>query len=323
MPRPIWTGAISFGLVTIPIKVLPATENHTISFRQIHLEDGGRVRYRKVCELDGKQLTDDEITRGFEYAKDTLVAVTDEDLDGMPLPTAKAIEIVTFVPAGSIDPVRIGASYYLEGDGQVAAKPYKLLRQALERSAKVAVAKFALRGRERLGLLRVKQDTLVLHAMHWPDEIRSPESLAPEPVELSDEEVEGALALMDTMSEEHMPELTDHYREALEDVIAAKAEGREPAAAGGEEKPAGEVVDLMAALDASVAAARERRGEGGDATVHEMPAPEKSGRGTAKKAAGKKAAAKRATAKKSAAGKGAAKKTASGKTAARRPRRAS
>ncbi|TXS57625.1 Ku protein [Streptomyces sp. t39] len=324
MPRPIWTGAISFGLVTIPIKVLPATENHTISFRQIHLEDGGRIRYRKVCELDGKQLTDDEITRGFEYAKDTLVAVTDKDLDDMPLPTAKAIEIVAFVPAGSIDPVRIGASYYLEGDGQVAAKPYKLLRQALERSAKVAVAKFALRGRERLGLLRVKQDTLVLHSMHWPDEIRSPESLAPAPVELTDEEVDGALALMDTMSEEHMPELTDRYREALEDVIAAKAEGREPPAAEGDEKQAGEVVDLMAALNASVAAAREQRGEDGDATVHEMPGPKKTsgGKSTAKKSAGKKTASAKASAGKSTAKKGATKKTAA-KTAARRPRRAS
>lgn len=338
MPRPIWTGAISFGLVTIPIKVLPATESHTISFRQIHLEDGGRIRYRKVCELDGKQLTDDEITRGYEYAKDTLVAVTDEDLDGMPLPTAKAIEIVAFVPAGSIDPVRIGASYYLEGDGQVAAKPYKLLRQALERSSKVAVAKFALRGRERLGLLRVKEDTLVLHAMHWPDEIRSPGTLAPEPVELTDDEVDGALALMDTMSEEHLPELTDHYRQALEDVIAAKAEGRQPSAPQDEEKPAGEVVDLMAALDASVAAAREQRGEGGDATVHEMPGARKSegGKRTAKKAAAKKtdsggsgakkSAAKKsssASAKKAAAKKAAPGKTASAKTAGRRPRRAS
>ncbi|MGW7285759.1 non-homologous end joining protein Ku [Streptomyces sp. NPDC054847] len=302
MPRPIWSGAISFGLVTIPIKVVPATENHNISFRQVHLEDMGRVRYRKVCELDGKQLSDNEIVKGYEVSKDQLVAVTDEDLAEIPLPTAKAIEIVAFVPAGSIDPVRIGDSYYLEGDGQVAAKPYKLLRQALQRSSKVAVAKFALRGRERLGLLRVKDEALVLHSMHWPDEIRSPESLAPPAVEIDDSEVDGAIALMDAMGEEDISHYTDHYREALEELIAAKAEGKQPAPVAEAAEPGGQVVDLMAALTASVTRARESRGEGEHATVHEMPEPKK-------KAAAKKAA------KKSPAKKTAAKKTTAGTTA--------
>jgi DNA end-binding protein Ku len=147
MPRPIWSGAISFGLVTNPIKVVNATEDRSISFRQVHLWDICCIRYGKICELDGQQLRDDEIIKGYEISKDTLIPVTDQDLEGMPLPTAKAIDIVAFVPAQSIDPVRIGDSYYLEADGQVSAKPYKLLRQALERSSKVAVAKFALRGR--------------------------------------------------------------------------------------------------------------------------------------------------------------------------------
>ncbi|MGW7464010.1 non-homologous end joining protein Ku [Streptomyces xantholiticus] len=314
MPRPIWSGAISFGLVTIPIKVINATESHDISFRQIHLEDGGRIRYRKICELDGRQLSDNEIVKGYEVAKDTLVAVTDEDLADMPLPTAKAIEIVAFVPAESIDPVRIGDSYYLEGDGQVAAKPYKLLRQALERSAKVAVAKFALRGRERLGLLRVKEDALVLHSMHWPDEIRSPASLAPPTVEIDDSEVDGALALMDAMGEEDISHYTDRYREALEEVIAAKAQGKQPAPAAEAPEPGGQVLDLMAALNASVAQARESRGEDEHATVHEMPKPKKA----AKKAPAKKAAAKKTVAKKTV-----AKKTADKKPTARRKPRAS
>ncbi|MER6615661.1 Ku protein [Streptomyces xantholiticus] len=309
MPRPIWSGAISFGLVTIPIKVINATESHEISFRQIHLEDGGRIRYRKICELDGRQLSDNEIVKGYEVAKDTLVAVTDEDLADMPLPTAKAIEIVAFVPAESIDPVRIGDSYYLEGDGQVAAKPYKLLRQALERSAKVAVAKFALRGRERLGLLRVKEDALVLHSMHWPDEIRSPASLAPPTVEIDDSEVDGALALMDAMGEQDISHYTDRYREALEEVIAAKAQGKQPAPAAEAPEPGGQVLDLMAALNASVAQARESRGEDEHATVHEMPKPKKA----AKKAPAKKAAAKKTVAR----------KTADKKTTARRKPRAS
>lgn len=320
MPRPIWSGAISFGLVTIPVKVVPATENHNISFRQVHLEDMGRVRYRKVCEIDGKQLSDDEITRGYEVAKDTLVAVTDEDLEGMPLPTAKVIEIVAFVPAESIDPVRIGDSYYLEGAGDVAAKPYKLLRQALERSSKVAVAKFALRGRERLGLLRVKKDALVLHSMHWPDEIRSPASLAPPAVEIEDSEVDGAMALMDAMGEEDISHYTDHYREALQEVIAAKAEGKEPPAAEEEAEPGGQVVDLMAALNASVAKARESRGEDEHATVHEMPKPKKKAarKAPAKKATAKKATAKKETAKKETAGETTAKKTAAKKSSAKK-----
>ncbi|MET9420319.1 Ku protein [Streptomyces sp. NPDC006540] len=322
MPRPIWSGAISFGLVTIPIKVVPATENHNISFRQVHLEDMGRVRYRKVCELDGKQLSDNEIVKGYEVSKDQLVAVTDEDLAEIPLPTAKAIEIVAFVPAGSIDPVRIGDSYYLEGDGQVAAKPYKLLRQALQRSSKVAVAKFALRGRERLGLLRVKDDALVLHSMHWPDEIRSPESLAPPAVEIDDSEVDGAIALMDAMGEEDISRYTDHYREALEELIAAKAEGKQPAPSAEAAEPGGQVVDLMAALNASVTQARQSRGEGGHATVHEMPEPKKA---AAKKTA-KKTPAKKTTAKKTTAGttaKTAAKKATAKKATERRKPRAS
>lgn len=179
MPRPLWTGAISFGLVTIPIKVVSATESHSISFHQYHREDMGRIRTRKVCEIDGEVLSQEEIGKGYEVAKDRTVPVTDEELDRMPLPTAKAIEIVAFVEAGSIDPVRISDSYYLAVDGQVAAKPYALLRKALERSDKVAVAKFAWHNRERLGLLRVREDAIVLHSMRWPDEIRSPESLAP------------------------------------------------------------------------------------------------------------------------------------------------
>ncbi|WP_406269029.1 Ku protein [Streptomyces sp. NBC_00191] len=308
MPRPVWSGAISFGLVTIPIKVLPATENRSISFHQFHLEDGGRIRTRKVCEIDGKQLRGDEIGRGYEVAKDTIVEVTDEDLDSMPLPTAKAIEIVAFVPADSIDPVRIGDSYYLAADGAVAAKPYVLLRQALERSAKVAIAKFAWHNRERLGLLRVKENALVLHAMRWPDEIRDPAELTPKTVDLDDSEIDAAIQLMETMATDDISGYTDRYREALEKVIAAKAAGKQPPKPEGEPEPAGQVVDLMAALNASVQAAKESRGESGEhATVHDMPkkraakktaAAAKKTTAAAKKTATKKAAAKKATGRK-------------------------
>ncbi|MCX4826073.1 Ku protein [Streptomyces sp. NBC_01142] len=309
MPRPVWSGAISFGLVTIPCKVLPATENHSIQFHQFHLKDEGRIRTRKVCELDDKTLRQDEIGKGYEVSKDTLVEVTDEDLDSMPLPTAKAIEIVAFVPTDSIDPIRVSTGYYLAADGAVAAKPYTLLRKALERSAKVAIAKFAWHGRERLGLLRIKDNVIVLHAMRWPDEIRSPQELTPKPTDVDDDEINAAIQLMETMAADNISGYTDHYREALEEVIAAKAEGKQPPKAEGEQEPdGGEVVDLMAALNASVEAAREARGEGEHATVHEMP----------KKTSGKKtAAATKSTAKKTS-----AKKTTAKKTAGRKPKSA-
>ncbi|WP_405810400.1 Ku protein [Streptomyces sp. NBC_01520] len=315
MPRPLWTGAISFGLVTIPIKVVSATENHSISFHQYHLEDMGRIRTRKVCELDGEVLSQDEIGKGYEIGKDRTVPVTDEELDRMPLPTAKAIEIVAFVGADTVDPVRISDSYYLAVDGQVAAKPYTLLRKALERSDKVAVAKFAWHNRERLGLLRVRDDAIVLHAMRWPDEIRSPESLAPGDVELDEDEIERAVQLTDTMALDGISGFRDRYQEALEELIAAKSEGKElPEPREGGEEETGRVMDLMAALNASVKAARETRGEQAEeehATVHEMRP------GTRKRTA-KKTAARKTSAGKTGAGKTAARKTSAGRTSAGR-----
>ncbi|MFB7214078.1 Ku protein [Streptomyces sp. NPDC056255] len=321
MPRPLWTGAVSFGLVSIPIKVVSATEDRSVHFHQVHLEDMGRVRTRKVCSIDGEVVPQEEIGKGYELTKDELVAVTDEELDEMPLPTAKAIEIVAFVDADSIDPIRISDSYFLAIDGQVAAKPYTLLRKALERSDKVAIAKFAWHNRERLGLLRVREDAIVLHAMRWPDEIRSPESLKPKDVDLDDEEIERAVQLTDTMALDDASGFRDEYRAALEELIEAKAEGAElPQPAEGEEREAGKVVDLMAALNASVEAARESRGEHGgqDATVHTMQRRKKT---TPKK---KAAPVRRTTEKKTTAGKKrTTKKTTTEKTAAARKRSAS
>ncbi len=184
------------------MKVVSATEDHDVHFHRVHLADMGRVRTRKVCELDDQVVSQDEIGKGYEIAKDQTVPVTDEELDAMPLPTAKAIEIAAFVDAGTVDPVRISDSYYLAADGQVAAKPYTLLRKALERSSKVAVAKFAWHGRERLGPIRIREGAIVLHSMKWPDEVRSPESLAPR--EVGEDEIEQALQLADRMTIEDL-----------------------------------------------------------------------------------------------------------------------
>ncbi|MFI6651656.1 Ku protein [Streptomyces sp. NPDC050529] len=260
--RSIWNGAISFGLVSIPIKLVNATENHSISFRQVHVTDGGRIRYRKVCELDGEELTAADIGKAYEDADGSLIPITDEDLGALPLPTAKTIEIVAFVPADSIDPLQMDAAYYLSANGVPAAKPYTLLREALKRSQKVALAKYALRGRERLGMLRVVDDVIAMHGLLWPDEIRAPEGVAPESdVSVRDAELDLADALMDTLGEVDMESLHDDYREAVEELIAAKASGEtlEPAAAG---ESGGKVIDLLAALENSVRAAKEARGEG-------------------------------------------------------------
>ncbi|MGV9320515.1 non-homologous end joining protein Ku [Streptomyces sp. NPDC003660] len=296
--RSIWNGAISFGLVSIPIKLVNATESHAVSFRQVHSEDNGRIRYRKVCELEDREVTQSEIGKAYEGADGEMIPITEDDLSHLPLPTARTIEIVAFVPAERIDPLQMDAAYYIAAAGAPAAKPYTLLREALKRSHKVAIAKFALRGRERLGMLRVVGDVIVLHGLLWPDEVRAPEGVAPDvDVTVRDQELDLADALMDTLGEVDLDDLHDEYREALEEVIAAKAAGETPP-----ETPApaegGKVLDLMAALEKSVREARESRGGEGEAEVRNL-----HGRGTPKETGAKKSTAttgKAAAAKKTA-----------------------
>ncbi|MGX9226901.1 non-homologous end joining protein Ku [Streptomyces albus] len=266
--RSIWKGTISFGLVSIPIKVVAATENHSVSFHQVHTADGGRIRYRKVCELDEEEVPREEIGRGFETEEGRTILLTDDDMAALPLPTAKTVEILGFVPAEEIDPIQLDRSYYLAADGKRADKPYVLLREALKRSGKVAVAKLALRARESLGMLRVYEDALALHTMLWPDEIRAVSGVAPEgEVAVRDAELDLADTLMDTLGELDWSELHDEYRdrEALEALVRAKAEGAEPAPEElrrrGEEG-GGKLVDLMAVLERSVQEARSGRAAG-------------------------------------------------------------
>ncbi|MER5476009.1 Ku protein [Streptomyces sp. NPDC002734] len=296
--RSIWNGAISFGLVSIPIKLVNATENHNVSFRQIHTEDGGRIRYRKVCELEDKEVSQSEIGKAYEESDGSMIPITDEDLQQLPIPTAKTIEIVAFVPSERIDPMQMESAYYLAAGGAQAAKPYTLLREALKRSNKVAIAKFALRGRERLGMLRVVEEAIVMHGLLWPDEIREPAGVAPEgDVKIRDQELDLADALMDTLGEVDMDDLHDEYREAVEEMVAAKASGQEAPAMPEAPAGGGKVLDLMAALENSVRAAQESRGESGE--VREM----NRSRTTPKDTSGKKStstAAKKSTAKKTA-----------------------
>ncbi|MEV5144483.1 Ku protein [Streptomyces sp. NPDC052727] len=298
--RSIWNGAISFGLVSIPIKLVNATESHAISFRQIHTEDNGRIRYRKVCELEDREVSQAEIGKAYEDADGSVIPITDEDLSHLPIPTARTIEIVAFVPAERIDPLQMGAAYYLAAGGAPAAKPYTLLREALKRSNKVAIAKYALRGRERLGMLRVVGDAIAMHGLLWPDEVRSPEGVAPDTsVTIRDKELDLADALMDTLGEVDLEDLHDEYREALEEVIAAKASGEAPPETP-EPAAGGKVLDLMAALENSVRAARESRGAPPPGEEAEVT-PLQRGRAEPKETEGKKSTAKKTAATKKAA----------------------
>ncbi|WP_328884618.1 non-homologous end joining protein Ku [Streptomyces sp. NBC_00299] len=224
--------------------------------------------------------------------------ISDAALANLPLPTTKAVEIEAFVPLESIDPIRIGAGYYLTPHGQVAAKPYKLLREALGRSSRVAIAKWAWHGRERLGILRVREEALVLHVMYWPNEIRDPTELLPPPVELTESEIDGALALIDSMTREDLegPQFHDAYTDVLAQIIEAKREDMPLPEAPEPEAAGGKVLDLMAALNESVEKAKASRGEG-PADVHEMPKKQAAKKTEAKKHPAKKTAAKR-TAKK-------------------------
>ncbi|MEU0477144.1 Ku protein [Streptomyces olivaceus] len=313
--RSIWNGAISFGLVSIPIKLVNATESHAVSFRQIHTEDGGRIRYRKVCELEDREVTQAEIGKAYEDADGSMVPITDEDLSHLPIPTARTIEIVAFVPEERIDPLQMGAAYYLAASGAPAAKPYTLLREALKRSNRVAIAKFALRGRERLGMLRVVGDAIAMHGLLWPDEVRAPEGVAPDAgVTVRDQELDLADALMDTLGEIDLADLHDEYREALEEVIAAKSAGETPPEAREEAAP-GKVLDLMAALESSVRAARESRGGEEEAPAEEAEVRSLRQRGAPSRQTPKETGGKKSTP--AAAKKTAAKKTA-GKTAGRK-----
>lgn len=317
----IWKGAISFGLVTIPIKVYSATDERSISFRQVHEADGGRIRYKRVCELDGEEVPYSDIGKGYELPDGRMVVLTDEDFEGLPLPTAKSIEVLEFVPADQVDPLYFAKAYYLAADG-VGAKPYKLLREALTRSGQLALVKVAIRTRETLALLRERDGALVLQTMLWPDEVRDSEFAVPdESIEVKDAEVGMAESYISTLRAEFDPErYHSDYREALEAMVEAKIEGLPMPEADDEDEDEGaEVVDLVAALRASVDAAKARRGEAGATKTADKPAKKTAARKSAtKKSTAKKSAAKKSTAKKSTAKKSTAKKTAAKKTAAKK-----
>lgn len=258
--RSMWKGTIGYGAAAIPVKAYTATEEHNIELHQLHATDGGRLRQKRVCEVDGEEVPQSEVARGYETATGDVVVLTDEDLAALPLATARLIDVRAFVPVAQIDPISFNKSYFLEPEPP-GIKPYVLLAEALHQSDRAAVVKVALRQRESLGVLRVRDQVIMLTTMLWPDEIRTPEfPFLHEDVDVVVPEVRAAVEAIEQLSGPFVPgQFTDHYHEAMEALIEAKVEGREvvrPTAAW-EDATA---TDLVAALRASVDAATKARG---------------------------------------------------------------
>lgn len=326
----IWKGAISFGLVSIPVRLYSATEEKDISFRQVHRADGGRIKYKRTCSIDGEEVPYGEIAKGYELPDGQMVVLEDEDFANLPIATSRAVEVLSFVPAEQVDAVQLGKPYFCDPTGG-DPKPYVLLRDSLQNADKVAIVMVALRQRERLAMLRARDGILVLQTLLWPDEVRDPKfDFLEQDVTVRPQELQMAESYIAALAGDFEPgEYSDHYREALEEVIEAKAAGLEVQMPEEAAPQSGQVVDLMEALRQSVAAAKAKRGEGGGqaaAEAAEEDAPPRAKKTTGKKTAPKKeaaspgrkagtsdgAAAKAAKSRKSAAGKPRAPKKATG-----------
>jgi DNA end-binding protein Ku len=256
-PRAIWTGSIAFGLVNVPVRMYSAVEEHTLHFNFVHAPDGSRIGYEKICKAEDKPVPDDEIVKAFEYEKGEWVYMTDEDFEAAAAENHRTIDIRAFVPFEDIDPIYFERTYYL-GPEENGERVYSLLSRAMDGSGLAGVAKWVMRDRQNLGLLRVRDGVIVLERMHFADEIRSTEGIAPGDVKPDKSELEMAAQLIEQYSGKFKPEeYRDTYRDALCEIIEAKRKGEEVRV---EVEPEPEApTDLMAALRASVEAARGRR----------------------------------------------------------------
>jgi len=312
--RALWKGAITFGLVNVPVKLYAATEDHDVGLHQVHDADGGRIRYERRCEVCGKVVEYAHIDKAYADGKTTVV-LTEDDLKSLPEERSKEIEVVEFVPSEQIDPIMFDRSYFLEPE-KTATKSYALLRRALEETDRTAIVQFSLRQKTRLGALRSRGKVLMLQSLLWDDEVREADfpSLKDD-MRVSPQELKMASSLVDNMATDFAPDkFSDEYQEQLRQLIAAKLEkgdALDTAATFGEkaeeEADRGEVVDLMEALRRSVE--QNRAAKKGTET---KPAAKKAG---AKKASAKKTPAKKAPAKKAEVRKTGAKKASTAKSA--------
>lgn len=260
MPRPLWKGAITFGLISIPVRLYSAVKEKSMKFHLLHEEDKGRIKYERKCSVCGKEVSWDDIIKGYEFSKDHYVTFTDDELDSIDMDSVKAIDVEAFVPLEQIDPIYFNKTYYVVPDA-AGLKAYRLLLDALEAEGQVGVAKVAFRDKEHLATIRLKDEVFVLETMHWPDEIQEPafEELDKR-VKIKDTEVKMARQLIQQLTDDFRPqEFKDVYRERLHDLAEKKIEGEEIAIAAEPEEEPTKVVDLMEALKASVAEAKKRK----------------------------------------------------------------
>jgi DNA end-binding protein Ku len=261
--RPIWKGAISFGMVTIPVKLYSAIEQHDVRFRLLHKDDHAPIEEKRFCTADGKEVAWEDLVRGYEISKGEYVILDPEEIDAAKPESSTTIDIGDFVEASEIDPVYFEKSYFLE-PGEGGAKAFSLLKAALEETERVAIARVTIRSRERLATLRAYDGTLILETMFWPDEIRSTGILdlpAGEEGRVRDKELQMARTLVENLADRFRPDAyTDTYRTALEKLIEQKSRGETRNAS--RRKPEPKVIDLMEALRASVAESGAKRGRG-------------------------------------------------------------
>lgn len=290
--RAMWSGAVSFGLVSVPVKAYSATTNHDIRFHQVHGADGGRIKYKRTCSLDGEEVEYADIVKGYETEDGELITLTEEDLDSLPTATGHEIDVIEFVPADQIDPLLFEKSYYLEPEAK-AAKPYALLREALIDTDRMAVVKVALRQRESIALLRVRGKAIVLQTMLWPDEVREPEfDILDNDVELRPQELQMAASLVESLGADFDPSgFHDEYRDAVVAMIEQKRSTGEtrPAPVAEKADDGDSMTDLLTALQRSVEAARAGKPEA-EEKAEEKPAekPKPARKAPARKAAAKK-----------------------------------
>jgi len=260
--RVIWKGAVSFGLVNVPVRIYSATSNHDLPLRQVHREDGGRIRLQRICSLDGEPVSYDDIAKGYETEDGQMVVLTDEDLADLPTRGSHEIAVDKFVPADQIDPMLLDKSYYLEPD-KTAGKAYALLREALRAADRMAIVTVSIRTRTNIAVLRARGDVIVLQTMLWPDEIRVPEFAGlGDDIDARPAELAMANMLVESLAGDYVPEeYEDDYRTAVESVVKAKVEGGDVREAPAAKETGGEVVDLLTALQRSVERARTARGE--------------------------------------------------------------
>ncbi|GAA1871091.1 Ku protein [Pseudonocardia ailaonensis] len=277
--RAMWSGAVSFGLVSVPVKLYTATTNHDVRFHQVHGADGGRIRMKRTCTVCGEIVEYADIVKGYETEDGELITLDDSDLDSLPVVSGHEIDVVEFVPSDQIDPLLFDKSYYLEPETK-AAKPYALLREALAETDRMAVVRFALRQRESLALLRVRDKTIVLQTMLWPDEVREPAfDVLDQDIELRPQEKQMAASLVESMGADFDPaDFHDEYRDAVLELIESKKEhgDAKPAPVEARKEDEGDsMTDLLSALQASVEAAKGRSGAAKKDEPEPEPEPEK------------------------------------------------